>query len=221
VSEIVIVVPVLGRPDNVAPLVANVLQETTVPHRIVFVCNPDDDAEIEAVLAAGADMLIIDEPAGPGDFARKLNHAYQHTREPWIFQAADDVVFHPGWAEACLHAAGDRYMVVGTQDLANPVVRRGHHSTHSLIRRCYVDDPGASADGPGSVFSEVYHHQWCDNELIGLAKSRGLFVFAKDAVVEHRHPIWRTAPDDETYRRGAAHARDDRALFQRRQRMWT
>ena len=218
-AEIVIVVPVLGRPQNAGPLASNIAEATTVPYRLVFVCSPQDDAEIEAVVATGADMLISPSEEPRGDFARKINHAYRYSSEPFLFQAADDLVFHPGWAEACLEAINSGgFGVCGTNDLANPVVRRGLHSTHSLIRRSYVDDPGASADGPGTVFSEAYWHQWCDNELVGLAKSRGLFCFAETAVVEHRHPIWRTAPDDDTYRRGSAHAREDARLFRQRQR---
>jgi hypothetical protein len=225
-AEIVIVVPVLGRPHNAGPLATNIAEATTVPYRLVFVCSPDDTPQAAAcqqLLHDGlASVLTMDAPATRGDFARKVNAAYQMTREPFLFQAADDVVFHPGWAEACLAAidAGG-FGVCGTNDLANPVVRRGLHSTHSLIRRSYIDDPGASADGPGTVFSEAYWHQWVDNELVGLAKARGAYVTAPGALVEHRHPVWRTAPDDATYRRGSEHAREDARLFRQRQRRFS
>lgn len=221
-TEIVVVVPVLGRPGHAQPLADSLAAATTVSHRLVFVCSPGDDAEIEACLATGADVLVTDWEPGRADFARKVAYAKEQTREPYLFQAADDVFFHPLWDVEALAAitADGGYGVCGTNDHANPLVQRGQHSTHSLIERGYIDECGASADGPGTVFSQAYWHQWCDNELVALAVQRGCFTFAERAVVSHVHPIWRTAPDDDTYRRGALHAAEDAQIFQERRRLW-
>lgn len=221
-TEVAVVVPVLGRPQAAQPLADSLHKATTVSHRLVFVCSPDDTAQIHACKSTGADVLVADWQPGRGDFACKINHAYRQTREPYLFQAADDVRFHGQWDVEALAAItdSDGYGVCGTDDGANPTVRRGQHSTHSLIARWYVDECGASFDGPGSVFSEAYNHQCVDVELVELARSRGCFTFAAGALVEHRHPIWRTAPDDATYRKGAASAAQDRRLYAQRRRQW-
>jgi len=225
VSEVAVLVPVLDRPQNAQPLADSLAAATTVAYRLVFVCSPGDRAEIAACRDTGADVLVAGWEPGRGDFARKINHAYRLTGEPYLFQAADDVSFHPLWDVEALAAitagSGDGFGVCGTNDQANPLVRQGRHSTHSLIARWYVDECGASADGPGSVFSEAYWHQYVDNELVGLARLRGCFTFAARSVVAHRHPVWRTADDDATYRKGKLHVREDARLFAQRRQRWT
>jgi hypothetical protein len=222
VTEVAVLVPVLGRPANAQPVADSLHAATTVSHRLVFVCSPDDSAEIHACKSTGADVLVADWQPGRGDFAKKINAAYRATSEPYLFQAADDVAFHPQWDVEALAAIsdGDGFGVCGTDDGANPSVRRGRHSTHSLIGRWYVDECGASFDGPGSVFSEAYDHNMVDVELVELAKARGCFTFAAGSLVEHSHPIWRTAADDATYRKGAAAAAQDRRLYARRRQAW-
>ena len=110
--------------------------------------------------------------------------------------------------------------VCGTNDQANDKVMRGLHSTHSLIRRAYIDECGGSLDGPGSVFTEAYSHCFCDNELVNLAISRDCFSFAENSIVRHNHPIWRTAADDATYRLGNAGFAEDQRLYRKRAREW-
>lgn len=228
-NELVVLVPVLGRPQNAAPLVESFLDARTVDSHLMFLCSPEDASQIAACRDAqdldnySVTVVTVDHEPGPGDFARKINGGYRLTAAPFIFQAADDVVFCPGWDRAAmftadLHGAG----VVGTNDHGNPRVMRGHHSTHSLIRRAYVETQGGSLDGPGIVFHEGYGHQWVDTELVELAKSRGQFAFAADSAVCHEHPFWdKTVPDDDTYRKGQASAQADHRLYQRRRQQWT
>lgn len=219
-TAIAVVVPVLGRPQNAGPLVES-FAASGADARLLFVVSASDLAELRAVRETGADYTLTDWVPGHADFARKVNLAYRLTREEFIFQAADDVEFEGGWDSWALQAieqggAG----VCGTNDQANPSVKAGRHSTHSLIRRSYVDECGASWDGPGTVFSEAYSHQWCDVELVELARSRGCWVFAPEAIVRHRHPLWRTAEKDATYTKGQQHGREDHALFEQRRRLW-
>ncbi len=217
---IVVVVPVLGRPDNAQPL-ADSLTSSSPGVRLVFVVSPGDDAQRQACLGTGADVVEATWPAGHADFARKINHVYRLTTEPFVFQAADDVEFRPGWDDAVLRIAEDTGAgVTGTNDLANPVVKQGRHATHSLIRRSYIDSPGASADGPGSVFSEAYGHAFVDNELVELAKTRNQWAFAEESHVWHRHWVWGTAEKDATYLKGAESFAADSRLFGQRRRGW-
>lgn len=191
-----------------------------MPYRLLFVCSQDDDDEIAACSEAG-DVLVVEWPAGAGDYARKINAGYRATTEPFIFTGADDLVFHEGWAREALELASETGAgVVGTDDLWNPAVRRGDHSTHSLIRRAYVEQDGASWDGPGVVYHEGYDHQFVDTELVAVAMQRGRWAFCRAARVEHLHPFAHKGEMDATYRKGLAHGRDDRRLYESRRRLY-
>lgn len=220
--DIAVIIPVLGRPANAAKVAASLEAATSVAYRLVFVCSPNDHDQIAACHSTGEDVIEADWTPGRGDFARKINIAYEETTEPWIFQAADDVVFQPGWDVNALAVAGDLgVMVVGTNDDHNPEVKAGRHSTHSLILRAYCDYPGASADGPGTVFSEAYGHQHVDTELVALAKHRGVWAFSPNSHVTHEHPFW-VGRDrmDATYEKGLSTSREDARLFRIRQKGW-
>lgn len=224
---IAVVVPMLGRPHEAARLAANLADASDFDYRLVFVVSPDDAEVQRACEDTYGDTLLMLRDPGPGDFARKVNAAYRLTTEEWIFQAASDVRFEPGWDSALMSKARTTgALVIGTQDGGNPVVKQGRHSTHTLVARSYADDPGASMDGPGTVFSEAYGHQWCDTELVELAKARGVWAFADDARVTHLHPFWMGAPArrrmelDATYQRGQATSREDARLFEQRRKMW-
>jgi hypothetical protein len=126
------------------------------------------------------------------------------------------VKFHPGWLDQAQHAARDGADVVGTNDLHNPLVTAGEHATHLLVRRAYIDEQGASWDGPGTVAHEGYAHWFVDNELVAAAKQRDTWAAAPHSKVEHLHPLWGLAEDDETYALGRKHIEADKALFEKR-----
>lgn len=218
-----ILVPVLGRPHRAAPLVDNIRDTTTVEHRIVFVCSLGDDEQIIECNVSDADMVIVAQfPAGPGDYAKKINVGAKLSGD-WIFQAADDLVFEPGWDTQALKMgeSGPGYDVVATNDRANGQVKRGEFGTHNLISRRYITERGATADGtPGPVMWEGYDHNFVDRELCHLAQHRGVYAFARHSVVRHQHPIWRTAPNDSTYQKGIRHRNQDHMLFLSRAHLW-
>ena len=214
-----IVVPVLNRPDNVAPLIESIESATPEPHRVLFVADETDRDELAAIAAAGADVLVV--PKSKVSYPCKVNEAYRSTDEPLLFLVADDVRFHPGWLTAALRKMDDVIQVVGTNDLGNARVIAGDHSTHTLVTRAYCDDPGATADQAHAVLHEGYRHWYCDDELVGVAKTRGVFAAASDSVVEHFHPYHGKAKTDATYKLGERRRVDDRRLFRRRSRLWT
>jgi hypothetical protein len=212
-----ILIPVLGRPHRAAPLVQNIRDTTTVEHRIIFICTIGDDEQISECNVSDADMVTVAQfPAGPGDYAKKINVG-KHLDGEWIFQAADDLTFTPGWAEAALKMAdtGPGYDVVATNDMANASVKRGQFGTHNLIRRRYVTERLG-----GQLLHEGYDHNFVDRELAGWAQHHGVFVFARHSRVTHNHPNWRTAPDDPTYQKGARRFRADQKLFYSRAHLW-
>ena len=218
-AELVILVPVLHRPHRVRPLLDSVAAATPEPHRVLFICSPDDHAEIAAVDQAGADRLNLDTPPGRGDYARKINAGHRATSEPILFLAADDLAFHPGWWSTARDLL-DRWAVVGTNDLGNRRVMRGEHATHSLVTRDYIDRFG-TIDQPGRVLHEGYWHNFVDDEFIGTARHRGQFTFSRRSVVEHLHPNWHKSERDDTYDRGQARFEVDRRLCNRRRHLWT
>lgn len=209
-----ILVPVLARPARVAPLLLSIRNATPEPHRVLFICDPDDAPEIAAVDAAGAERVLI-KAGYPG----KINLGVHLTTEPLLFLGADDLVFHAGWLERATARLAPRIGVVGTNDIANPRVMSGEHATHCLVTRSYVEQFG-TIDQRGQLLHEGYGHQFCDDELVGTARHRNAFVFAADAVVEHLHPCWGTAPTDSTYEKGQATFMADRRLYRRRRPQW-
>jgi hypothetical protein len=106
--------------------------------------------------------------------------------------------------------------VIGTNDLGNPRVTSGEHATHLLVRRSYVDDMGSSWDGPKVVAHEGYGHWFVDDELVTAAKQRGVWAMALGSLVEHLHPAWGKANDDDVYELGESHATTDRETFEAR-----
>lgn len=214
-----IVVPVLGRPHRVEPLLASIAAATPEPHGVLFVANDDDLAELAAIDSAGADVLTV--PKAQVSYPCKVNAAYRASTQPFLFLAADDLDFHPGWLTEAFSKLAPGVGVVGTNDLGNPRVIAGEHSTHSLVTRSYIDVHGASADGPGTVMHEGYRHWFCDDELVGLAKSRGAYAHAGESIVEHLHPYHGKAPKDRTYRLGERRRDADRRLHERRRTAWT
>ncbi len=220
-----IIIPVLNRPQNAEKVVDSILLHSTELPCITFVCSPGDSEEIAAVSLTEQDYIITDWAAGPGDGAKKWNLGYRHTMAPFVFLAADDLEFERGWDERVLEIAQKTNAgVIGTNDDANPLVKRGLHSTHSLVSRRYIDEVGGTwHDGPGVVYHEGYAHQWVDTELVAAAKQRGEWAFAHRSVVRHLHPLYpkrgsARTPMDDTYRKAMGDAHEDAALFRARQK---
>lgn len=209
-----ILVPVLGRPQNVQPFLESA-QNTENEYCVYFICSPNDRDQIRECQQSEAEVIVASFKPRGADFARKINLAFDLTEEEWLFQAADDVRFSPGWDTKALSMSVIRpAQVVGTNDLGNPLVLRGGHSTHTLFKREYIDDFGSgTVDGSGRVFSELYDHQWCDTEFVYTARYRGRWAFCKQAVVEHFHPHWGKGEMDSTYVKATRATAEDQNLF--------
>lgn len=214
-----ILIPVLRRPHRIAPLMESITA-TTPNGNVLFIASPSDEAEIEALQKEGVKYVVMDaDYEGNGDYARKINYGYQITTEPFIFLGADDLRFHPNWFERASTFMVGRIGVVGTNDLGNSRVKAGQHSTHSLVSRAYIDRYG-TIDERGKVLHEGYPHEFVDDELVGTARRRHAWAFARYSIVEHLHPNWGKAPMDSLY--AAQHQRmaDGTELFRRRSRLW-
>lgn len=214
-DQLVILVPVLGRPHRVQPFLAAV-EESTPDAHIVFLADPHDHDELRRIHRfRGRASLHLTVDSEGGNYAMKINRGVRKSTEPFIFTAADDLEPKDGWFEAAVKHLTDEVGAVGVNDL---IERKRVHATHFLLSRAYAERP--AADGTPGPFFEGYHHWQCDDELIATAKHRDAFTYAPEAHVLHLHPMAGRAEDDATYRRGRANRREDRLLFQSRSHLW-
>ena len=223
-----IIIPVLGRPHRARLVFDSIEDNTPEPHRVLFVANESDTDEIEAVRAIpGAGLMVmegrhrpVDWERQPGDWARKINRAYRESTEPLLFLGADDLLFHPEWLFHARKELRRGIGVVGTNDLGSPRVMAGLHATHVLVTRAYADRYG-TVDGPGRVLTEIYPHEFVDDELVGTAKMRGAWAFAFNSHVEHLHPSWgKASRNDPIYQLQRQRMKVGRYLYDQRKGLW-
>lgn len=221
-SDLVILLPYLGRPDTVGPLLDSIVE--TVPGASVLACLTPGDVKVSEALDNyhyPTQKIYVDyQPVG--DYARKVNAGYRATTHPLIFTGACDLRFHPNWFKEAVEMLDDagQIGIVGTNDLGNPRVLRGEHSTHSLITRDYADRFGLAGPQPGAIYCELYQHECVDDELWQTGLARGAAVPCLRSVVEHLHPNWGKAPSDALYDRQRARMAVGRKLLIRRQHLW-
>lgn len=225
--SVVVLIPLLGRPDQVEPLLASLKGSIAdVDVQPYFLLSPNDQKVIDAVRRNRAPHSVVDWEPERGDYAKKMNLGAAHVLSgafgdiDWLFLGARDLRFHVRWADEAVRVGeGIGKRVVGTNDLGNPMVVRGKHSTHPLVHVSYVKECG-TIDEPGLLCHEGYWHNWVDNELVETAISRREWVFAPKSHVEHLHWVWKKSTMDEVYERGREHYKDDQRLFASRRRMW-
>jgi hypothetical protein len=216
-ERVAVIVPVMKRPQNARPFMDS-LRASTGMAWAYPVIDEDDMLTRKAWELQGVEPLISEGPT----FAKKVNTAYRETDEPWLFLCGDDVHFHPAWLDHALHLAKTSgAKVIGTQDLGSPRVLAGEHATHLLIARDYIDEVGASWDGPGVVCHEGYRHWFVDDEIVWTAKQRGVWAFAAGSVVEHMHPLWKKGEPDDVYKLGQSFAAEDQQTFMARAKLNT
>lgn len=219
--ELAIIVPVLRRPQNVRPLLESIHASVPDAH-VIFVADPDDETEIAEIklfqecLEALYGDLTISLLTDAGNYAEKINLAVHVCDEPLIFFGADDLRFTAGWLDAAKAAMAGGAQVIGVNDL---LPRRRHHATHFLVTREYAIQPTIDNERPGPLFTG-YRHNFVDDELIATATKRGVYRYAGESRVEHLHPQGRSAPDDDTYKKGRESFRTDKAMFLGRARLW-
>lgn len=217
---VALICPLLGRPDRTAAFVDACNAAATGPQDVVLVCTSDRPADIAAATATDASVIVLEGPRMPGDWARKVNVAYRNTTHPLMLLCGDDLRPRRGWHDEVANAAAQGFGVIGTQDLGNRRVVAGLHSTHPVVARWYADRHG-TIDGPGTVVSEVYHHNFVDDELVETAKARDTWVFCNMAILEHLHPNWGKGEMDSVYALGREGFEKDRWTHELRRPRWS
>jgi glycosyltransferase involved in cell wall biosynthesis len=218
VIEVCIIVPVLARPQRVAPLLDSI--ERTAPEaHVIFITDPADEPEADAIVAAreshpGVTVSMLEHAGG---YASKINLGCAVSDERLVFLGADDLEFQEGWLEAAATEIDAGWGVVGVNDMLHR--SRARHATHFLISREYALRD--SIDGSEGPLFTGYDHSFVDDELIATARARDTYIYCDQARVKHLHPMNGLAEDDETYRKGRARFRRDRRLFERRTALWT
>jgi hypothetical protein len=223
-NTIDILTPTLWRHDRLAGLAANIHQATRAPHVVTFIAEPDDADTVLAVR-----KLAIEDPTvrlvvngGARNTAGAYNTGVRRSSSPFLFFGADDVTYHDGWDEPALDLMVGTIRVVGTNDLAgHPEVLAGTAATHYLVRTRYIREVGGTVDcGPGVVHFEGYPFWGPDSEIVGVARSRGVFAPCLDSVVEHTHWLTGKAQMDRTYEQHAASHELSARIFEMRRAMW-
>jgi hypothetical protein len=234
-------IPVLSRPKNVRPLIESFLANSVQTTKLLFIVQADDTAEL-AELAEHCKWGRLDndrvwytiEPKYVVRWSAKLNAGFRYdndsfalnekceTPADWYLLGADDLRFHKGWDDnPTLTAlmARPEIGVIGTNDLGNPAVIAGKHATHPLMRRTYIEEQGIE-EGLSMIAPECYHHNYVDNEIVGLAFKRKAYAHCHESIVEHLHPVWAKAEMDETYKLGVSRYRQDEQLFKVREMLY-
>lgn len=223
-EEVAVIVPVAKR-DNALPFLRSLADSLTARQqqrrqvRVYVMTDWDDEATLSAWIDAAAiyPNCFFDEYhylRTMGSFAEKINRGFEISKAPWLLLVGDDVQFHRGWLDQAMATAAETgAAVVGTNDLGNPAVIAGAHATHMLIRREYIEQQGASLDGPGIVCHEGYRHWYVDNEIVEMARVRGVWAPCLTAHIEHLHPLFGKGQVDEVYMIGQQAAEADKALW--------
>lgn len=211
-----ILCPVLGRLERTEPFAQSLSENTTNGYRLLFICSPEDKKKIKTCKEHG-EVLVVPWRSGGGDYAKKINHGFSLSENEWVLCGADDLRFYPEWDTRALVCGSAGNLVVGTNDLHNPAVLKGRHSTHPLFHRSYIEEYGSGTkDRTGSVLCELYDHQFVDTEFCETSMERGEWVFCKESIVEHLHPYWGLAPYDKTYTKALRRSAQDQKLYFRR-----
>jgi glycosyltransferase involved in cell wall biosynthesis len=148
-------------------------------------------------------------------YAEAINLTYPNLTQPFFFMGSDDLYFHKDWDIEALKCMTEGVDVVGTNDLHNQEVLEGKHSTHSLVRKSYIDNIGGVFDKSFPILYN-YKHNYCDSEFIETAKKREVFKPCLSSKVEHLHHIWGLSPNDEVYQKGANANNEDLLTFNQR-----
>ena len=207
-SRVAVIVPVLGRPSHIRPLL-EAFARTTPSATLTFVASPGDEDEQAAIKACGARMVVCD-----GGFAAKCNAAIPQTTEEFVLVIGDDVEPLDGWYEAALKHITDTIQVIGIPDgIERP--SRPEHACHFLMTRAASELP--TFDGGPGPFHAGYVAWYPDDEYMASSQWRGNYTFADvSATIRHLHPMVGLSQDDATYAKGRASQHADGRIFQQR-----
>lgn len=207
-----ILVPSLNRPQNIRRVVENIHDATPEAHFILFCVS---DQESRDILDELGEWYLDDSDCEDRRYVTRMNKLVEHLDDAEsVFFGSDDVIHHKGWLTAALRVMDSGPAVVVCNDLHNMA------GTQAVVRRDYIDR--AVFDAPGKAFHPGYQHNFADNEMFFTANIRGELAHARDAIVEHLHPLFgsiNSLPWDETYKNAQMGWDADVELWRKRRQL--
>ena len=207
-QKVAILIPTLGRPHRIAPVIDNIREVTPELHEIYFMTSDKDSIKI--IKDKGA-VHIPD--VGNTDLITRTNALFKATTEPFVYTGSDDVFFHNGWLTELLKHT-DKYSVLVPNDLLNP------NGTQALISREYVNNYSCCIDTPEVIYYPGYKHAYADNEQFETAQYRGVFKKVDTSIVEHLHPDAEKSEVDSTYQEAWSKSNDGLKMYLSRKHLW-
>lgn len=203
-TDLVILVPSRGRPQNVARLVEACNRTCRAKTLIAFGFDEDDPAYVDNLRNADGCSTSVRPRMHLGAWTNEL--AALHMDVPYLCSMGDDMVpVTDGWDEMLLEA--QRVMGGG---FSYPDDKR----RDDVPECCVIDRRIVSA--LGWMCEPSIGHWYTDNVWRDLGTLSGRFAYVPGAVVEHRHPnVPGGDPPDQTYTDAAGKFNEDLAAYQR------
>lgn len=215
-ESLAVLVPVLNRPQNVAPLVESFFSSGT-PGTLHLVGDAVTDRATFDVTPRH-ERVVWEQTRDKVSWPEKINLGIRRVRNAdWYLFAADDITFTATWWDATTELRNGTAGVIGTNDalpgtIGNPGVAAGSHTCHPLVRATYIRDFG-TIDDPTKAVHDGYRH-WCvDNELIVTAMIRDKWAYCRESILVHNHPYWGRGEWDATYSLGESDNQADLELW--------
>lgn len=215
VEPISVIVPTYKRTANIIKTMQDIgrLKDDGII-KVFFVCHETDKESQVTANAFGVNVIIDTQPPSG---VNATNAGYWGSDGEWFVIAQDDFKWHDGWLENSIKYCDD-YKVIGYNDGSNS--GRHEYSVGWLIHRPYVEEHSLSIGVPNVIFNPNYKKNFSDTELNDIAKYRGVWKYAKDAVLEHLHPTFNKSSVDSTYSDLEKHLVKDMDLYNSRKHLW-
>lgn len=183
---------------------------------VIYVCHETDTKSQEWLRDKGIDPVIdLQPPSG----VNATNAGYWEATADWVVIGQDDFVWHEGWLDEALSVQEETgAKVIGFNDGYDK--RNFEHSVGWLVDREFVEDFSLAVGFPNVIFFPHYKKNFSDNELCDTARDRGVWAYAKNAILEHMHPSFNKADNHPTYTNLDAHLSVDRELYDSRKHLW-
>ncbi len=210
-SELAIIIPTYKRPHAIRRAFDNAHDNTSTPHKIYFVIEPEEWASYNVIKENNLNLIISKYP---GNHTGAANTAYEETKEPFFMIANDDFNFHPGWDVKAMEKMTEGVGVVGVND------GNDRYTPITLVRRAYIQEFSGSPDTVNTLYYPGYNHNYVDTEFSEVAKKRGMFAECPESIVEHMHYTFNKSPMDNTYEKSRATSNVDQITYESRRHLW-
>lgn len=189
-NKVTVVIPSIGRPEQLKNCLAQLLR--TAPDIEIIAVIPPSDLASRKVVEDFVTIEIVDQDED-GMAIGAWNKGAAHATGDFLVTGADDVWFEQGWLEEALEGMLflRGYGMVGLNCLDG---YETNLSTHFMVSRAY-----AVNEWGGVLFFPQYAHFYPDIEANERAKRDECFLWAKNAIVEHKHWVFDKAPKDDIY----------------------